>query len=95
MTGVWLDVKCHVCGERFEAEKENIGGSCTGGLSVLFKPVFYGPFGTTHPDNGNKDFRQLFGIHNQREGKQNWICGACLAEKLGIEEDRKPRGGMF
>ena len=83
--------KCGVCGEVFK----DAGASSLGGLIDAFAPIFFGPLGTIHPDGNSDKFKQLFGIYNHREKKANWICGACLAEKLGIEEERKPRGGMF
>lgn len=48
----------------------------------------------TNSKNDPQTFASVFGIWNQREKKSNWICGACLCEKLGIAE-RNPRGGYF
>ena len=77
------EIKCKICGETGELEEKDVPGApAIRGIVALSMAT-------------NKEYHSIVGIWNYREEKANWICLACLSEKLGIEENRKVRGGMF
>ena len=77
------EIKCKICGEIAELEDKDVPGApAARGVIALSMAT-------------NKENHSIVGLWNWREEKDNWICLSCLCEKLGIEENRKVRGGMF
>ena len=78
------EIKCKICGEMAELEDKDVPGA----------PAIRGVVALSMGTN-QTTLHSIIGIWNWREEKPNYICLVCLCEKLGIEEKRKVRGGMF
>lgn len=85
------EIKCKICDDigLLDENNENAPGK------IFFGVMSAGTITNNKEIYDMTNLKSFLGIWNHREQKANWICLSCLCEKLTIEEDRKPRGGMF